>query len=142
MVHYFMLRYPLKQTRVDDNEHPSDDDQISCESALGDEGHEEPDYSGGENDELSSAEESSLSEDDDSEMAESDAFQLAEEAGRRAAEDGTPLPKREPKQKKLEEYIHAMIGDVKPEVMFRLMSGPDSGNMFTFLTAQMSAKAG
>lgn len=73
-----------------------------------------------------------------------DRYKLAIRAGEDSAAHGTDLPKRKPKPNRHSdyEYVHNILHDINPEVMFTLMMEDESymEQMFSFLTAQMSAK--
>ena len=70
-------------------------------------------------------------------------FQQAEDVGRAAAEGGE-LPKRERRRKvdDVRECVNLMSSEADPDALFTLMMEEDPEEMSTFLTAQMSAKAG
>ena len=72
-------------------------------------------------------------------------FQAAIEEGRGAAKDGWALTTctRNQNHEEIYEYIHATLGAIDPEIVLNLLSAePQEEARMSFLTAQMSAKAG
>jgi hypothetical protein len=69
-----------------------------------------------------------------------DRFVQAEEAGRAAAGSNDNKPRT--RSTVAQEFIHSMFKDMDPNLIFKLMSGEDKEDMLSFITAQMTAKAG
>jgi Reverse transcriptase (RNA-dependent DNA polymerase) len=69
-----------------------------------------------------------------------DCFVQAEEAGRAAAGSNDNKPRT--RSTAAQEFIHSMFKDMDPNSIFELMSGKDEEEMLSFVTAQMTAKAG
>jgi hypothetical protein len=67
-------------------------------------------------------------------------FTQAEEAGRTAALNNDS--KHRTRSTAAQEFIHSMFEDMDPNSIFELMSGEDEEEMLSFVTAQMTAKAG
>jgi Reverse transcriptase (RNA-dependent DNA polymerase) len=67
-------------------------------------------------------------------------FRQAEEAGRTAALNNDNKPRT--RSTAAQEFIHSMFEDMDPSSIFELMSGEDEEEMLSFVTAQMTAKAG
>jgi Reverse transcriptase (RNA-dependent DNA polymerase) len=71
---------------------------------------------------------------------ECDRFAQAEEAGRAAALNNDNKPRT--RSTAAQEFIHNIFDDMDPYSVFELMSGEDEEEMLSFVTAQMTAKAG
>jgi hypothetical protein len=67
-------------------------------------------------------------------------FTQAEEAGRTAALNNDNKPRT--RSTAAQEFIHSMFEDMDPNSIFELMSREDEEDMLSFVTAQMTAKAG
>jgi hypothetical protein len=67
-------------------------------------------------------------------------FTQAEEAGIIAAFNNDNKPRT--RSTAVQEFVHNMFADMDPKMIFELMSGEDKEYMLSFVTAQMTAKAG
>jgi Reverse transcriptase (RNA-dependent DNA polymerase) len=67
-------------------------------------------------------------------------FVQAEEAGRATAGNNDNKPRT--RSTAAQEFIHSMFKDMDPNSIFELMSGENEEEMLSFVTVQMTAKAG
>jgi hypothetical protein len=112
----------VENTGVENNDATSDNDNESVENTGVDEDDESVENTGVDR------------------PTEYERFTQAEEAGRTAALNNDNKPRT--RSTAAQEFIHRIFEDMDPNSVFELMSGEDEEEMLSFVTAQMTAKAG
>jgi hypothetical protein len=129
-----LTRTPLTQESDPNESAASDNDNESVEN-TGVETNDDDDNESVENTGVENVENTGVQRPTEYEW-----FVQAEEAGRIAASNNDTKPRT--RSTAVQEFIHSMFEDMDPNSIFEPMSGEDKEGMLSFVTAQMTAKAG